>query len=89
VPRRAGLVGVPHVHDLLARLPFVARELERPEPTTSLICSSGGVEPRSRAGIMKGTLLDGLQGIEHGAEGSESSRVKVFLSTGAIFPCAP
>jgi hypothetical protein len=33
--------------------------LNGPEPTTSLICSSAGVDA-IRAGIMKGTLLDGV-----------------------------
>src|SRR5215204_7478550 len=45
------VVGVRAIHDLLALLPLVFREFERPEPTTSLICSSGGVDA-IRAGIM-------------------------------------
>jgi hypothetical protein len=60
--------------------------LKGPEPTISLICSSAGVAA-IRAGIMKGTLLDGFPNASiTGPKRSANSSVNVFLSTGAIFP---
>src|SRR5271165_4323945 len=62
--------------------------LNGPDPTISLICSSGGVDA-IRAGIMKGGRPAFPRASSTGPKGSASSSVNVFLSTGAIFPvCA-
>jgi len=59
-----------------------------PEPITSLICSLASVEAR-RAGMMNGTLLDGLPRASSTApKGSLSSSVNVFLSDAASLPVA-
>jgi hypothetical protein len=51
-----------------------------------LICSSAGVEA-IRAGIMKGTLLDGFPSASStGPKRSASSRVKVLPSSGGDLP---
>jgi hypothetical protein len=60
--------------------------LNGPEPTNSVICTSAGVEA-IRAGIMNGTLLDGFPSASStGPKRSTSSSVNVFLSTGVILP---
>src|SRR5207245_6607262 len=59
-----------------------------PEPITSLTCSLASVDA-SRAGMMNGTLLDGLPSASStGPNGSFRSSVNVFLSDAASLPVA-
>jgi hypothetical protein len=62
--------------------------LNGPEPIGSFTCSSGGVAA-SRAGMMNGTLLDGLPSASSTMpNGSFSSSTKLFLSVACSLPVA-